>query len=477
MEEADARELAATTASIRILPGSEVHVGKSLVRESEYSLAECAVHGMRLSVWVPRVSRAKKREIREMMAVEGTVWKLAKMLVENSSPSIVRCCGITTVDGMLSVVLERIDCTLSTWIQLNESVPLARKLSILADIASSLRWLHEQKPAVLCRSSLRPDAIALCHHEGRVKAKLFDLSAALRPDAPVLSAEWGPQWILHAPEVLREAAYSPASDVYSFGMLAIIVLVGYQHLLRKQAPSVPDEVERAHPRLASMVRECTASAAADRPTMRHVCAQLALIAGGEPHRCDKMRRIVLDVCEPGTTLVHAHMLRLALIKQCALNRDCEGRGFESGFAALCSHLADSDVFAVDELYDFSRRVGPVGRLGGWLLFLREVSDLFLNFNFPVQLENQRTHYLLRICSPRQFFLRYDRTSTDGMRVIIADGSEQGVVVRIGRSPTNGDFVHGTRRFRFLSELLLELVVEYRLSRDRIEFSAESYLPK
>lgn len=174
---------------------------------------------------------------------------------------------------------------LSDQLEAQEGRALSRKeaMRILADIASALRFLHESGAV---HQDVKPQNVYV---DGEGRAALGDLGSAYFT-AQGSQTSGSPFYM--APEVYRGDATTPASDVYSLGIMMYELLGGERpfkgesydalmvaHLnsfaepLSQLAPSVPRSVAR-------MAEKALAKRASDRPTAEAI-EQVLLVALGE----------------------------------------------------------------------------------------------------------------------------------------------------------------------------------------------------
>ena len=114
-----------------------------------------------------------------------------------------------------------------------EKIPGKVKLKIIFDIAKALFHIHSEKPSIVHRD-VKPENIFLTSD---LKAKLGDFGIAkyqefVEPGSPGLPHRQGDTIAtLHymAPECMLKGVYTPASDIYAFGVL------GWELLHEKEA--------------------------------------------------------------------------------------------------------------------------------------------------------------------------------------------------------------------------------------------------
>jgi serine/threonine protein kinase len=97
-----------------------------------------------------------------------------------------------------------------------KSLPWTRLVSMALDSAKGVLYLHSRSPPIIHRDLKSPNLLvdALWH----VKVSDFNLSRAIEPGSIVSSFQANnPRWL--APEVLRGAQATAASDVFSLGVV------------------------------------------------------------------------------------------------------------------------------------------------------------------------------------------------------------------------------------------------------------------
>ncbi len=94
------------------------------------------------------------------------------------------------------------------------------RLSIAADVASGMSFLHSITPPIVHRDLKSPNVLLHRLSSGEIVAKVADFGLSVRfglVTALKGAAVENPVWT--APEVLQGLAYDASCDVYSFGGL------------------------------------------------------------------------------------------------------------------------------------------------------------------------------------------------------------------------------------------------------------------
>jgi len=210
--------------------------------------------------------------------------------------NIVRFLGIylPLEEKMLSVVMERLQCTLSYLLEQNTSVPLEMKTSILHQIGLGLQYLHSRVPSIV-RGNLTSNNILISKG---MEAKIADFGTvrffSLVPafGAPENQDFMAPEILINDPNI----KYGKESDIFSFGCIIL-------HTLSQQWPkpllllennriqsekerctqyfsAVPKEIEDV---LVPLIGSCLENLPFDRPTANTVCNQLEAVADNRAH--------------------------------------------------------------------------------------------------------------------------------------------------------------------------------------------------
>ena len=226
-------------------------------------------------------------------------------------PNIVQCKGVCLLENetMPVLLMERLMSSLHAYVLdlTNSNIALARKLSILCDVASGLVYLHSHKPAIVHRD-LTGNNILL---DSKLRAKISDFGNArlmdLDPEATpgIFTALPGtPDYM--PPEAQGDSARcGPSLDVFSFGHLSLFTI--NQSLVHPLLPSTYIDAEGLlHARsevkrreqyldraeqllgekhsLVLLIKQCLHNSPAERPQTAELVTKLQGMLGGAKGR-------------------------------------------------------------------------------------------------------------------------------------------------------------------------------------------------
>ncbi|NXW71217.1 IKKB kinase, partial [Hirundo rustica] len=106
-------------------------------------------------------------------------------------------------------------------------------LILLSDIASALRYLHENR---IIHRDLKPENIVLQQGEQRLIHKIIDLGYAKELDQGSLCTSFVGTLQYLAPELLEQQKYTVTVDYWSFGTLAFECITGFRPFLPNWQP-------------------------------------------------------------------------------------------------------------------------------------------------------------------------------------------------------------------------------------------------
>jgi len=142
-------------------------------------------------------------------------------------PNIVRFFGIYYSPGarVPSLVMERLQCSLTKLLKDNSDVTIGRKVSIICDVARGLRYLHTRNPPIIHRDLSSNKVLISKANEG----KIGDRSTARLVD-PIRQSQMTKTLgtiVFMPPEALEDNIdihYSKELDVFSFGCVMLHAL-------------------------------------------------------------------------------------------------------------------------------------------------------------------------------------------------------------------------------------------------------------
>ena len=213
-------------------------------------------------------------------------------------PNVVRFFGIYHPPGarVPSLVMERLQCSLTSLLEDNPVVPTETKLSIIKDVALGLRYLHTHNPPIIHRDLSSNNVLLSKGMEGKIgdlgTTRLVDPRRQSRMTQAPGTAHFMP------PEALAEDVtnirYGKGLDVFSFGCVMLHTL-SHQWPAPSQAVIInPDtglvtggrsEVERRSQYFETMdksrsdvfiplIESCLSNLPKNRPSIVRVCDQL-----------------------------------------------------------------------------------------------------------------------------------------------------------------------------------------------------------
>lgn len=272
------------------------------------------------TLWI--VYRAKDRNTGQLLALKAlkgafnrhprfveSLYESGEHLLDLSHPNVVTLQEIGREEGTLYQAVDWISGgSLETRLL---RAPLNRKeiLSMLVPTVSGLAYLHEQG---IIHGDLRPRQIL---NDGQDEWKIGDLGASQAfAAAGMATADAQPEAAYYlAPERTLGAAPSPASDIYSVGVILYRMLTGrvpfdgpsplaiaLRH--RSDAPLTPTQLNpRADGELAALALRLLDKVPENRPTTPTLLNILEKMAGGAVVRTPSPATVATPVPAPATT--------------------------------------------------------------------------------------------------------------------------------------------------------------------------------
>ena len=205
-------------------------------------------------------------------------------------PNIVRFIGMYHTPsmwnkGVSALVMELMDCNLTRLVERDGPIPLHSALSILHDVSLGLWYLHGRNPPVI-HCNLTPNNVLV--NTSPLIAKIAGLGEVTPEDFNPHDDMMPGMLNYMPPETLSEQLYSVASDIFSYGGVALYAVVGEWPVPSSPVKRVPEtrklmalsEVERRQQYLDKMigeaevlkplVEECLDNDPARRPTIEIV---------------------------------------------------------------------------------------------------------------------------------------------------------------------------------------------------------------
>jgi serine/threonine protein kinase len=112
--------------------------------------------------------------------------KEMKFLKSVDSKNVIKCFGYSETDDFLFVILERMNCNLFQFLNVNRNLNLKKKIEIIFEIAQGLIILHQQN---IIHLDVKPSNILLNEDRSIVKIADFGISKVKKTD----ETEWSSQ--------------------------------------------------------------------------------------------------------------------------------------------------------------------------------------------------------------------------------------------------------------------------------------------
>ena len=247
----------------------------AVVYEAEWKCLSCVVKVFHDSI-VPNQSAINwKHHEREI-----------QILKDVRHPNIIQLLGfvLDPVSNVLSIVMERMDSTLTSVLSHHSPLPFDLQVGILHDVAVGLNFLHSHTKPIIHRD-LSSNNILLTTH---LVAKISDLGLAKHLKSTEIetgsNAAFGTQEYM-PPEVLgtRPPQISPKTDIFSFGVVLLQVATGkYPEVMgtinadteidrRKHHISLLENDNPLHP----LSLQCLQNSSCERPSAKVLCDSLS----------------------------------------------------------------------------------------------------------------------------------------------------------------------------------------------------------
>ena len=263
---------------------NEIGVGAyGKVSRVEYYGSDCAAKEFSQSI-----SRSLGVGSKGVQKMKEDVFKKFRRIVQLRHPHIVQCLGLHYKPGSPTVpllVMEIMDCNLSTLLKDNPNLSINMKLSILLDVSLGLKFLHCQKPNVV-HCNLSSNNVLLTLH---LQAKISDVGVPIIVPENLLKRYMKITCFV-APEIkstgtlagkdIGSFVNSPV-DIFSFGA---IILHTFTHQLPEPKKklnskshwyqSYMDNIILYDKELGSVVEDCLNDDANKRPRIEKVSEKI-----------------------------------------------------------------------------------------------------------------------------------------------------------------------------------------------------------
>jgi serine/threonine protein kinase len=198
----------------------------------------------------------------------------ARAIAKLPHPNIVTVHDVCQDEGSRYIVMEYAEGeSLRELLQPEAPFRPARALDIAVQVCDALGFAHEKG---ILHCDVKPHNI-LVQQDGKVKVTDFGIARALQPDVPGQEGKlWGTPYYA-APELLLGNKLTPASDVYSVGVLLYEMLCGRRpfegqsaaEIGRQHVLNAPPPIEQYNPRIPRYLRQVIDRALAKDPALRY----------------------------------------------------------------------------------------------------------------------------------------------------------------------------------------------------------------
>ena len=182
------------------------------VNEVEYDGKLCAGREIPC-VLLELATKTEATKIKDNLLRECNLWSTLK------HPNIVSLHGLfyqSREESRLPViVMEKMKESITTFVEKHDNIPLLVKLSILHDVSTGLKYLHDHDPPIV-HGNLSPNNILVTH---QLEAKITDLGVAkafITGSSSTIAGAPG-NAIFTPREALVMRLHGPPLDVFSFG--------------------------------------------------------------------------------------------------------------------------------------------------------------------------------------------------------------------------------------------------------------------
>ena len=238
-------------------------------------------------------------------------------------PNIVQFLGIcflqtqptSTANQLPVLVMEMLQGSLDDMLENTPDIPLAKKCSILQDVARGLVYLHGRTPAVIHRDLTARNVLL----DSAMVAKIADMGNSRIAEAKALATVTSvPGTLVYMPpEAMNSPKYHTPLDIFSFGHLALYTatqvfpgnllppnykdpktgkIVGHSEIERRgKYMKILEESQatKSHA-LVKLVKECLEYDAGSRPSASEALQKLEHIASTIDDHCHRMSRLQLE---------------------------------------------------------------------------------------------------------------------------------------------------------------------------------------
>ena len=226
-------------ASLRDCVIDNIQLGKQIGRGANGRILEAKWEGTDMAVKEIHSIFMNEVSQEEFQALKQRFLRECEQSSRLRHPKIVRFFGIFSPLGarLPSLVMERLQCSLTNLLEQTPVIPIKTKLKILYDVSLGIRYLHSRTPPIIHRD-LSSNNVLISE---RMEAKIGDLGTVRLVD-PIKQSKMttAPGTIHFMPpealaDTLENAQYGKELDVFSFGCVML-------HTLSHQWPTPSEPV-------------------------------------------------------------------------------------------------------------------------------------------------------------------------------------------------------------------------------------------
>ena len=207
-------------------------------------------------------------------------------------PNIVHFVGVHKGRGPadMSLIMECLDTDLAKFVESHNHIPLSVTLSILVDISYGLVYLHTQHPPIIHRDLSAHNILLTKDLHAKIAdlgmSKLFSTRQQMTM-APGHLTYMAPECLFDKPE------YDEQIDIFSFGHLALFVVIGRDPGTDKKREAAMKEISYKHC-LRSLVTQCLKQYPNERPIAETVNKKLKDLCMKHPKTVEDLAQVLME---------------------------------------------------------------------------------------------------------------------------------------------------------------------------------------
>jgi len=216
--------ISSLTSSLRdfILP--DIRIGKQIAKGAYGRVSEAEWGGRKVAVKQIHTIFIDETDKLQYQMAKDFFERECNRCLRMSHPNIVMFHGIHFPPGaaMPSLVMERLHCSLTDYLEQEARISIRNKLSMMTDVAHGLKYLHSSHPPIIHRDLSSNNVLIL--KTPQLIAKIGDLGASrfINPGAQSKMTMAPGTPIFMPPEACSEySCYGIELDVFSFGCVML----------------------------------------------------------------------------------------------------------------------------------------------------------------------------------------------------------------------------------------------------------------